>query len=258
MIYKTVQPGRRNWKEVQIDLAEYESEIEDLANPRDELRKKIVTLADTIREWSNETNRVRKTVKEQFVEIRNLALNKCKMEKTALRRLVEEIFLIRGVSDSYLRKLLPAELKDPSKTRISYQQKKEIEKESQRLLQERALGSQHESEIRKYDVPNSSTVESASFQPLMPETTQSENGNEVDIDYTSNYHSQDQETPSSPHSNDLITVQSELSEAYRKIEKLEADVRRLSEQFVAKANLRGHTKTIPLVAHIDPVNKVIT
>ena len=245
---------------MQIDLAEYEAEpeIKVLANPKDELRKKIMALADTIRELNNETNRVRKTVKEQFVEIRDLGLNKCKMEKTALRRLVEEIFLIRGVSDSYLRKLLPAELKDPSKTRISYQQKQEIEKERQRLLQERALGSQHESEIRKYSVPNSSTVESASFQPLMPETTQSENGNEVDIDYTSNYHSQDQETPSSPHSNDLITVQSELSEAYRKIEKLEADVRRLSEQFVAKANLRGHTKTIPLVAHIDPVNKVIT
>ena len=150
---------------MQIDLAEYEPEpeIKDLANPKDELRKKIVTLADTIREWNNETTRVRKTVKEQFVEIRDLGLNKCKMEKTALRRLVEEIFLIHGVSDSYLRKLLPAELKDPSKTRISYQQKQDIEKESQRLLQERALGSQHESEIRKYGVPNSSTVESASF-----------------------------------------------------------------------------------------------
>src|SRR5918995_7338863 len=253
MIYKTVQPGRRNWKEVQIDLAEYESEIEDLADPRDELRKKMVTLADTIREWSNETNRVRKTVKEQFVEIRNLALNKCKMEKTALRRLVEEIFLIRGVSDSYLRKLLPAELKDPSKTRISYQQKQEIEKERQRLLQERALGSQHESEIRKYDVPNSSTVESASFQHLMPETTQlsPETGHGEDIDYTSKYHSQDQETQSSSHSNDLI-IQSELGEAYKKIEKLDAEVRRLSEQFIAKANLQAYTETIPVVVHIDP------
>jgi hypothetical protein len=120
---------------VQIDLAEYEAEpeIKVLANPKDELRKKIVTLADTIREWNNETNRVRKTVKEQFGEIRDLGLNKCKMEKTALRRLVEEIFLIHGVSASYLRKLLPAELKDPSKTRISYQQKQEIEKERQTI-----------------------------------------------------------------------------------------------------------------------------
>ena len=235
------------------------SEIEDLANPTDELEKKIVTLAGIIREWKNETNRVRKTVKKQFVEILDLGLNKYEMEKTALRRLVIDIFRIHDVSDSYLRKLLPAELKDPSKTRISYQQKQEIEKESQRLLQERALGSHHESEIRKYGVPNSSTVESASFQPLMPETIQPspETGHGKDIDYTSKYHSQDQETHSSSHSNDLI-IQSELGEAYRKIEKLDAEVRRLSEQFVAKANLQAYTETFPLVAHIDPVKKIIT
>jgi len=246
---------------VQIDLADYEPdpEIKDLANPKDELRKKIVTLADTIREWNNETNRVTKTVKELFVEIRDLGLNKCKMEKTALRRLVEEIFLIHGVSDSYLRKLLPVELKDSSKTRISYQQKQEIEKESQRLLQERAVSSQHESEIRKYGVPNSSTVESISFQPLEPEATQSssEIRQEVEIDYTSEYRSQDHETLSSSHTNESIKVQSELSEAYRKIEKLEADVRRLSAQFVAKAILQASSETFPLIANIDPVKKII-
>jgi hypothetical protein len=27
---------------------------------------------------------------------------------------------------------------------------------------------------------------------------------------------------------------------------------------VAKANLQGHTKTIPLVVHIDPVKKIVT
>ena len=245
-----------------MTLAEYEAEpeIEDLTNPKDELEKKIVAAAGTIREWNNETVRVRKTIKKQFEEIRNLGLNKYKMEITALRRLVEGIFRIHGVSDSWLRKLLPVELKDTSKTRISYQQKQEIEKERQRLLQERALGSQHESEIRKYGVPNSGTVESASFQLLKPETIQPspETGHGEDIDYTSNYHSQDQETPSSPHSNDLITVQSELSEAHRKIEKLEADVLRLSEKFVAKANLQAYSETFPLVAHIDPVKKIIT
>jgi predicted nucleic acid-binding Zn-ribbon protein len=240
MIYKTVQPGRRNWKEVQIDLAEYESEIEDLANPKDELRKKIVTLADTIREWKNETARVKKTVKEQFVEILNLGLNKYKMEETALRKLVEEIFLIHDVSESYLRKLLPEELKDPSKTRISYQQKQEIEKERQRLLQQRALGSQHESEIREHDFPDDSTAESISLRPLEPEIIQlsSETGHKID--------------------NESTELQSELSEAYKKIEKLETDVQRLSEQFIAKANLQAYSETFPLVAHIDPVKKIIT
>jgi hypothetical protein len=234
---------------VQIDLADYESEIEDLTNPKDELEKKIVAAAGTIREWSNETVRVRKTIKKQFEEIRNLGLNKYKMEITALRRLVEDIFRIHGVSDSWLRKLLPVELKDTSKTRISYLQKQEIEKERQRLLHQQASESQNESE-RERDLPKSSTAESVSFQPLEPEISE----HEADRDYAS----QNQETHPSSYSNELIKVQSELNEAYKKVEKLEADVRRLSEQFVAKANLQGHTKTIPLVAHIDPVKKIVT
>jgi hypothetical protein len=65
-------------------------------------------------------------------------------------------------------------------------------------------------------------------------------------------------TQSSSHSNELIKVQSELSEAYRKIERLEADVRQLSEEFVAKVNLQVSTETFRLVAHIDPVRKIIT
>jgi hypothetical protein len=130
-----------------------------------------------------------------------------------------------------------------------------MEKERQRLLQQRALESQHELDIREYGVPNnSSTVESFSFQPPQPETTQSssETEHKADIDYTS------KETQSSSHSNELIKVQSELSEAYRKIERLEADVRQLSEEFVAKVNLQVSTETFRLVAHIDPVRKIIT
>ena len=55
-----------------------------------------------------------------------------------------------------------------------------------------------------------------------------------------------------------LKYKNEPSEAYRKIEKLETEVRRLSTQFVAKANLQGLTKTLPLIAHIDPVKKEIT
>ena len=239
---------------MQNNLAEIDlSEIEDLANPKDELEKKIVSLATTIREWKNETTRVRRTVKEQFVEILDLGLNKYKMEKTALRRLVIDIFRIHDVSDSWLRKLLPEGLKDTSKTRISYQQKQEIEKERQRLLQERVLGSKHDSEI--HDLSGGSTAEPDSFQPLEPETTQSSSKTGY-IDHASKYHSQDQDTRSSPsYSNESIELQSELSEAYKKIEKLEADVQRLSEQFIAKANLQAYSETFPLVAHIDPVKK---
>ena len=83
-----------------------------------------------MRKWNEETVKVRKTVREQLEEITNLGLNKYHMKRTELRKLVEEIFRIHGVSDSWLRKLLPVELKDSSKTRISYQQRQDIEKES--------------------------------------------------------------------------------------------------------------------------------
>ena len=54
-------------------------------------------------------------------------------------------------------------------------------------------------------------------------------------------------------------LKNQKSDAYKnKIEKLEADVRRLSEQFVAKGNLQASTKTLPLIAHIDPVKRKIT
>ena len=131
-----------------------DSEIEDLMNPTDELKKKIVNLAVTIREWNIETRKVRKIVKKQFEEILSLGLKKRNMEKTALRRLVEDLFRIHGVSDSWIRKQLPPELKDSSKIRISYLQKQEIKKERQRLLQHEALISQQESESKEFDFPN--------------------------------------------------------------------------------------------------------
>ena len=131
-----------------------ESEIEELMNPNDELNKKIVTLANNMRIWNNINNKASKSFKKQFEEILDLGLNKYKMEKTELRRLIEQIFLIHGVSESWLRKLLPVELKDFAKTRISYQQRQNIEKERQRLLQQRALESHHESDTGEYDNPS--------------------------------------------------------------------------------------------------------
>ena len=76
------------------------------------------------------------------------------MEKTALRRLVEDLFRIHGVSDSWIRKQLPPKIKDSSKIRISYLQKQEIKKEQQRLLQHEALISQQESGSKEFDFPN--------------------------------------------------------------------------------------------------------
>ena len=113
-------------KEVQTnisDISDSNSEIEDLMNPKDELKKKIVTLASTIRKWNAETVETRKSVRTQLKDILDLGLNKYKMQKTEVRKLVEEIFLYHGISESWLRKLLPEGLKDTSKTRLSYLQK---------------------------------------------------------------------------------------------------------------------------------------
>lgn len=212
-----------------------ESEIEELMNPKDELKKKIVAVAVTVRKWNAETAKVRKTVKTQLDEILDLGLNKYRMQTTDLRDLAYKIFKYYGISDSWFRKLLPEELKNTTKTRLSYLQKHEIEKERQRLLQQQASVSRQESENREYSHSNGYGVGSASYQSEEPEIT-----------------------PSSILSNESTEVQNEPSEAYRKIEKLETEVRRLSMQFVAKANLQGLTKTLPLIAHIDPVKRKIT
>jgi hypothetical protein len=235
------------------------SKKQDLLGPKDELKKKIVTLAGVIRDWNNETVKVRKTVKKQFEEIQNLGLNKYNMERTVLRRLVVELFQLHGVSDSWIRKLLPMELKDTSKIRLSYLQKQEIEKERQRLLCQQTSGSPQELEIRDYDLSSATIVEPFVIQPLEPVATKSssEIRQEIGMGYQSEYHSQDHETLPSSHSNEPIKVQNELSEAYKKIEKLEAEVQVLSEQFIAQANIEALGEIIPLIVRIDPMKKVI-
>ena len=224
-------------------MADYEPEIKDLANPKDELEQKIVALADTMRKWNDETVRVRKTVKEQFKEILDLGLNKRKMGKTELRRFIEEIFRYYSVSESWLRKLLPVELKDSSKIRISYQQRHNIEKESQRLLQ---LQQQQESEISESIHPK---VESLSYQSNKAEIR-------TELEFPE---SQNHARLSSSDSKEPYKVFDELgNDSKNEIKKLEAELRHLSEQFVARTTLQAYREAFPLIAHIDPVKKEIT
>jgi uncharacterized coiled-coil DUF342 family protein len=237
---------------------DYESEIEDLANPKDELKKKIVTLAGTIREWNEKTKETRKSVRKQLKDILDLGLKQHKMEKTELRNLINKIFEYHGIHQSWLRKLLPDELKDTSKTRLSYLQMQEIEKERQRLLQQQASGSQQEIEICEYDGPNGSTVESASYQltELEPIPSSSVDRQGLETQYAGN-DSLAQEADSLL-SKEFVTIQNKLSEANKRIERLQEDVRSLSKPFVAKAYLQAADQDIPLVAQIDPVKKAIT
>jgi hypothetical protein len=219
-----------------------DSEIEDLMNPKDELKKKIVNLAGTMRKWNDETTKVRKTVREQFADILNIGLNKYKMQKTELRDLITTIFRFHGISDSWMRKLLPMELKDSSKIPISHLQRKEIEKERQRLLQQQNLESKHESE-RAYSLPDSSTVESVTYQPAEPELTTSSPEDRPRLETCEVLSSFEEE-------NQQIDI-------YKRIKSLEAKVLRLSEPFVARANLQALSEEVHVVANIDPVEKAI-
>ena len=222
-----------------------DSEVEDLMNPKDPLKKKIVNLACTIRKWNEETVQVRKSVREQLQEILDLGLNKYKMQKDELRKLVEQIFLYHGISESWLRKLLPEGLKDTSKTRISYLQKQEIqiEKERQHLLQ------QYPELRQRSEMKEQPVVESTTHQLGNPLT---ESGQELQ--------SQEYESYKPPGNETSVFAQDKLDMVNKKkIEKLEEEVRRLSEPFAAKAYLQTIMDyDIPLIVQVDPVKKVIT
>jgi hypothetical protein len=222
--------------------------MEDLASPKDELKKKIVTLADTIRKWNAETVKARKSVRTQLKEIADLGLNKYKMQKTDLRDLVVEIFRYHGISESWIRKLLPEGLKYTSKTRISYLQRQEIEKERQRLLQKQASqSSQQESD-------------QGSTQILLDSQDRLETGEYITADTVSKTHQlQELEESASDDDtrNDSKTTQNKLFEANQNIERLREDVRRLSERFDATAYLQTAEQDIPLIAQVDPVKKAI-
>ena len=218
---------------------------EDLMNPKDELKKKIVALANTMREWNDKTKETRESVRKQLQVIIDLGLNKRKMEKSELRNLINEIFEYYGIHQSWLRKLLPDVLKDTSKTRISYLQRMEIEKERQRLLllQQQTAESHLESEVIKRSYLDDRTMEPASYQPA--------------TEYAPVDESLDCGDALSLPSEESVTIQKQKNKANKDIERLQEDVLWLSKPFVAKAYLQAADQDIPLVAEIDPVKKVI-
>ena len=157
-------------------------------------------------------------------------------------------FEYHGISESWIRKLLPEGLKYTSKTRISYLQRQEIEKERQRLLQKQASqSSQQESD-------------QGSTQILLDSQDRLETGEYITADTVSKTHQlQELEESASDDDtrNDFKTTQNKLFEANQNIERLREDVRRLSERFDATAYLQTAEQDIPLIAQVDPVKKAI-
>jgi hypothetical protein len=233
----------------------YDSEVEDLINPKDELRKKIVNLANTIRKWNEERIRVRKSVRDQLIAIADLGLNKYKMQRVELRKLTEEIFRYHGISESWLRKLLPKELKDTSKTRISYLQKQEMEKERQRLLQQKTSESRQELEIRENVQSNDITIEPGSHETTKLGLNLSSSVDKQGLGLQ-NAWKIDHKTNSSV-SEESFSIQNKLDEANNRIVRLEEKVQWLSKPFTASAYLQVSDQDIPLVVQIDPVKKAI-
>jgi hypothetical protein len=254
-----------NWKEDLFNTLQndYDSEAEDLINPKDELKKKIVNLAGTIKKWNEETVKVRKSVREQLKAITDWGLNEYKMQKKDLRNLINKIFLFHGIHPSWVRKLLPVELKDTSKTRLSYLQKQEIKKERHRLLQLHPK-LQQRSEIKEYSLTDGSTVVANEIQSL-PSQLNSRH-QLVSQEYTSSDGSAKISETSKPRismSEDISKIelkiaQGKLDNAIKEIDRLQIRVRQLSEQFIAKTYLQAGDQDIPLVAQIDPVKKIIT
>ncbi len=227
-----------------------DSDHEDLMNPTDELKKKIVTLAGTMREWNEKTKEARESVRKQLKNILDLGLNQRKMEKTELRNLINEIFEYHGISESWLRKLLPKGLKETSKTPLSYLQKQEIEEERQRLLLKQQVSKpqqqEYEAKTEQESLPDGSTTITSSYEShdskssLLPYETET---NQLLDPKTSVIRPPSEETNN--------TIQD------KRIEGLEAEVRRLSEEFVVKAPFHAFDNDALLAIRIDPIKKVI-
>jgi hypothetical protein len=86
--------------------------IKTLEQKVDELAKTVVGLENTYRN-------TRKTVIQQLKEIRQLAMD-LKIDDIKLREMISESFGLMGVSESWLRKLLPESLKSTKHTRKDY------------------------------------------------------------------------------------------------------------------------------------------
>jgi hypothetical protein len=98
------------------------------------LEQKIEELAYTIVGFRNIYRDTKKTIVQQIGEVRRLASD-LNIDNTQLRKMISRSFTMIGVSESWLRKLLPECLKYTKHTRKDYLLKQEQQREQQSLLQ---------------------------------------------------------------------------------------------------------------------------
>jgi septal ring factor EnvC (AmiA/AmiB activator) len=83
------------------------------------LEQKIKELTNTFAEFGNTYRKTRKTVIQQLGEIRQLAMD-LKIDNIKLREMISDSFGLMGVSESWLRKILPESLKSTKHIRKDY------------------------------------------------------------------------------------------------------------------------------------------
>src|SRR6476660_3323825 len=98
------------------------------------LEQKIKELTNTFAEFGNTYRKTRKTVIQQLGEIRQLGSD-LKINDIKLREMISESFGLMGVSESWLRKLLPESLKSTKHTRKDYLEQQQ-KRDQQSLLQQ--------------------------------------------------------------------------------------------------------------------------
>jgi hypothetical protein len=106
------------------------------------LEQKIKELTNTFAEFGNTYRKTRKTVIQQLGEIRQLAMD-LKIDDIKLREMICGSFALMGVSESWIRKLLPESLKSTKHTRKDYLKLQE-QRDKQLLLQQLQQQQQHE------------------------------------------------------------------------------------------------------------------
>lgn len=86
---------------------------------RQQLDDRIRLLAVHILKFHDFNKAMRKTVAQYFIEIKE-AGEKLGYDKMEIKKIAEEIFRQYGISESHIRKVIPHELKDQSRTNIRY------------------------------------------------------------------------------------------------------------------------------------------
>ena len=118
------RPEKPTWVKTTTDNLNFEIEEAILKSSkpikdREQLDERIRLLAVHILKFHDFNKIMRKTVAQYFIEIKE-AGEKLGYDKVEISKIAKEIFLQYGISESHIRKIIPHELKDQSRTNIRY------------------------------------------------------------------------------------------------------------------------------------------